>query len=90
VADHVGKDIWQTTSAKDVWQTTSSRTQVVRSEILLQVYSQPLIIVQWKDSVSLKSLNPKVPKGKVPTAAATEANKEMIWLQRFMEELGNK
>jgi hypothetical protein len=46
VADHVSKDVWQTTSA---------RTRVVRSERSLRVYSQPLIIVQWKDSVSLKS-----------------------------------
>jgi hypothetical protein len=40
---------------KDMWQTMSARTRVIQSERSLWVYSQPLIIVQWKDSVSLRS-----------------------------------
>jgi hypothetical protein len=59
MGDHVSKNMWQTTSTnhvrKDVWKTTSARTRVVRSERSLRVYSQLLIIVEWKDSVSLKS-----------------------------------
>ena len=40
-------------------------------------------ILKWQNVVSLSATEPE-------NVAATEASKEMIWLQRFMKELGKK
>jgi hypothetical protein len=40
---------------KEMWKATSARTRIVCSKRSLWVYSQSLIIVQWKDNVILRS-----------------------------------